>query len=119
MYTMLLIIIGYLLGAIPFGVIVGKLWKGIDITKVGSGNIGATNTYRVLGPGPGATVFVLDILKGYLPVYLARAIMPHASWLHVLISLIAIIGHTFSVFLKIQRRQGCRYESWCNYRFGS
>jgi glycerol-3-phosphate acyltransferase PlsY len=106
MATVFLIILAYLLGAIPFGVIVGKLWKGIDITKVGSGNIGATNTYRVLGPGPGATVFVLDIVKGYLPVHLARSLMPHAPWMAVVVSMVAIIGHTFSVFLKFKGGKG-------------
>jgi glycerol-3-phosphate acyltransferase PlsY len=60
---------GYVSGATPFGYLAGKL-KGMDIRQHGSGNIGATNAIRVLGKGIGIPVFVLDLLKGWLPVWL-------------------------------------------------
>ena len=63
-------IISYLLGSIPTGFLWAKA-RGIDIRKVGSGNIGATNVMRILGKGPGITVLLLDAAKGFLPVFLA------------------------------------------------
>ena len=62
---------GYLCGSIPFGYLAGKL-KGLDIRQHGSGNIGATNAIRVLGKGIGIPVFICDMLKGWLPVFLAE-----------------------------------------------
>ena len=70
--------VAYLVGAIPFGYLVARS-RGVDILKQGSGNIGATNVGRVLGRGFGAAVFVLDFLKGALPVAVARAIAPPSS----------------------------------------
>jgi glycerol-3-phosphate acyltransferase PlsY len=67
----LIVIIGYLLGSIPFGLLVSKA-KGIDIRQHGSGNIGATNVTRVLGKGPGYTVFLLDALKGFISVLIGH-----------------------------------------------
>jgi len=97
------IIIGYLIGSIPFGFLAGKL-KGVDIRKVGSGNIGATNIYRNLGIMPALAVFLLDLLKGTLAVYIASImignppILTKESFL-VISGLAAIIGHSYSVFL--------------------
>ena len=62
---------GYVCGATPFGYLAGK-WKGIDIRQHGSGNIGATNVIRVCGKGIGIPVFLLDVLKGWLPAWLAQ-----------------------------------------------
>ncbi|HEY3297391.1 MAG TPA: glycerol-3-phosphate 1-O-acyltransferase PlsY [Armatimonadota bacterium] len=101
-----LILFGYLLGAIPFGYLVGKFWKGVDITKIGSGNIGTTNTFRVLGPGPAAAVFVLDVSKGFVPIFFAQKLSPASPWLHVVVALITILGHTLSVFLKFKGGKG-------------
>jgi acyl phosphate:glycerol-3-phosphate acyltransferase len=101
-----ILIFAYFLGGVPFGVIVGKLWKGIDIRSVGSGNIGATNAYRALGPGPAAVVFILDVAKGLVPVLLARNLFSDNSGIIVVTGLLAILGHTFSIFLKFEGGKG-------------
>lgn len=88
----------YLLGAAPFGWLIAKLLKGIDIREVGSGNIGATNVYRTLGPGPGIAVFVLDTLKGLVAVVICEQI-GLTDWQVVVGALLAFIGHSYSVFL--------------------
>ena len=63
MDALFLLLFSYVLGSIPFGVIVAKMCRGIDIREYGSGNIGATNVYRALGPGPGAAVWRAGISK--------------------------------------------------------
>ncbi len=68
MVILLAIVASYLMGAIPFGLIIGKVTKGIDIRDFGSGNIGASNVLRTLGKGPAALVFFFDTTKGLLPV---------------------------------------------------
>ena len=72
MYMNLIIFgsLSYLLGSIPSAVWIGKTWYGIDVREHGSNNAGATNTFRVLGKNAGITVLVIDILKGFLAVYL-------------------------------------------------
>jgi len=102
----ILLLGGYLLGSIPFGLIVGMLWKGVDIRKYGSGNIGTTNTLRALGRGPAAVVMVLDVSKGYFPVMAATRLFPGHSWIVLLAAMSAIIGHTLSVFLKLKGGKG-------------
>src|SRR5271156_3533726 len=102
-----LIPIAYLVGSIPFGLIVG-LAKGIDPRKSGSGNIGATNLGRLLGGKYFALVFTLDLLKGALPM-LAAGYLLHwqaadriASLLWILIGCAAVLGHLCSLFLKFR-----------------
>jgi acyl phosphate:glycerol-3-phosphate acyltransferase len=95
---------GYLLGSVPFGVIIGKIGK-IDVRKAGSGNIGATNVWRTLGPGPGALVFILDTLKGAVPVWLAQ-VYSGDPLIIVLCGLAAMIGHTFPLFLGFKGGKG-------------
>lgn len=90
------LVVGYLIGGIPFGWLVAKLWKGVDLREVGSGNIGATNAYRVLGPVAGIIVFLLDAGKGLLPVVLARSL----GWDGVAGGIGAILGHSFSPYLR-------------------
>jgi len=102
----LLVVSAYFLGSIPFGLIIGLLWKGIDIRKVGSGNIGATNMMRVLGPGPGAVVFVLDVMKGFVPVIAAGRFAHGIHWFAVVVGMMAIVGHTLSLFLKFKGGKG-------------
>jgi len=99
------IIIGYLIGSIPFGVIAGKLRK-IDIRKVGSGNIGATNIYRTLGTAPAVIVFILDILKGALAVYIAQAMIPDSPAIIVVSGIAAIIGHMYPVYIGFKGGKG-------------
>jgi glycerol-3-phosphate acyltransferase PlsY len=100
----LLMLVGYLLGSIPFGVIIGKIGK-IDVTKAGSGNIGATNVMRTMGLTPAAFVLIFDTLKGALPVWLARAYSGDPL-LIVLCGLAAIIGHAFPLFLGFKGGKG-------------
>jgi glycerol-3-phosphate acyltransferase PlsY len=97
-------IFGYLIGSIPIGVIISRL-RGIDIQEFGSGNIGATNISRALGPVPGILVYLLDFLKGFLAVYIG-----YWSGGDPLIVLImgasVVIGHMFSVFLGFRGGKG-------------
>ncbi len=100
MQIALLLAIAYLLGAIPTGLIVGKLLFNKDIRKFGSGNLGATNTFRVLGKNAGIFVTIFDVAKGVLP-----AIFPiifdldiHGIWF----GLAAIIGHVYPIYLKFR-----------------
>lgn len=104
---------GYISGATPFGYLAGKLTRGIDIRQHGSGNIGATNAIRVLGKGIGIPVFILDFLKGWLPVWMAKTWMagiPGAETLvsaaAVLTGLAAVLGHMFTFWLGFKGGKG-------------
>ncbi len=106
----ILIPVAYLLGSIPFGLLVG-LAKGVDPRKAGSGNIGATNVGRLLGGKFFALVFVLDLLKSLLPMLVAGFLLHGAGdWrnylLWLLVGLAAILGHMFSCFLKFTGGKG-------------
>lgn len=91
------LVIAYLLGSIPSGVWIGKVFFHIDIRRHGSGNIGTTNTYRILGPVAGSVVMMMDISKGAVATLLPS--MLHISGASPLIfGLAAILGHTFSIF---------------------
>lgn len=93
---LLALLVGYLIGGIPFGWLFAKLWKGVDLREVGSGNIGATNAYRVLGPIAGVVVFLLDTGKGVVPVILSQ----HLGWNGIAGGIGAILGHSFSLYLR-------------------
>ncbi len=94
-------VISYLIGSIPFGFLIAKIVKDIDIRKVGSGNPGATNVSRVMGKSYGMLVFILDMLKGFLPVFIFdRLVAGHVYSLStILCGMGAICGHTFPIFL--------------------
>ncbi|HRR95701.1 MAG TPA: glycerol-3-phosphate 1-O-acyltransferase PlsY [Candidatus Ratteibacteria bacterium] len=96
----ILLIFSFIFGSVPFGYILCKIIKKIDIRKYGSGNIGATNVYRVCGGFLGSSVLFLDIIKGYIPVFISRNFFEFSSIISILIGLAAILGHTFSPFLK-------------------
>ena len=100
----LILLAGYFLGAIPFGVLVAKLFK-VDIQKVGSGNIGATNVFRSVGAAPGIAVFILDLLKGTAATFLAIIYLID-PWLVVAAGLLSILGHMFPVFLRFKGGKG-------------
>jgi len=91
------LVASYLLGSIPFGYLAGRL-AGIDIRKAGSGNIGATNVART-SPALGATTLVLDALKGFAAVALARHFHPETAVFMATAALFAIVGHMFPVWL--------------------
>ncbi|MCB4757414.1 MAG: glycerol-3-phosphate 1-O-acyltransferase PlsY [Elusimicrobia bacterium] len=95
-----LIAFGYFLGAIPFGYLIAKKYYRIDIRKHGSGNTGATNVWRVLGKKPGLATLALDITKGFLPVLLARLLLPGEYGTALFCGAAAVIGHNWSVYLK-------------------
>jgi len=92
-------LLSYLIGSIPFGYIICKIFKNIDIRKFGSGNIGATNVYRVCGFKFGLPVLILDILKGFMPVYIGK-LLQFSNPLILVGGLLSILGHSFSIFLK-------------------
>ncbi len=97
----------YILGSLPFGLWVGLLWKGVDIRTLGSKNIGATNVLRILGPGPGITVFILDTLKGAVFIWIYSLLAKDSPFgFKAIIGVTAIIGHTFSAFLNFKGGKG-------------
>ena len=101
---LILLLISYLLGSIPFGYIVSRM-KGVDITKVGSGNIGMANVFRNVGPIYGVTVLFLDAFKGFLPTFVAIN-YNLLDYQVLMIGLASIIGHSFSVFLRFRGGKG-------------
>lgn len=94
----LMIILAYLLGSIPSGLIIGKLFYGVDIRQHGSGNLGGTNTFRTLGIKAGIAVTAADILKGTLAALLPKLFGLDESIHPLLIGLIAVVGHMFPIF---------------------
>jgi len=97
--------INYLIGSLPFGVIIGWLLRGIDIRKYGSGNIGATNVSRVLGFTPALLAGIADALKGFLGAYLATRFIQN-PFLWFLAVFMIVIGHNWSVFLRFKGGKG-------------
>lgn len=106
-----LIVAAYLIGSIPFGLVVG-LARGVDPRKTGSGNIGATNIGRLLGKKYFAVVFGLDLLKGLIPMLIAAILLAHeaatatAFLLWIAVGFAAILGHCASIFLKFKGGKG-------------
>jgi glycerol-3-phosphate acyltransferase PlsY len=98
----------YLIGGIPTAYVIGKVVFKTDIREHGSGNVGATNAYRVLGMWPGLTVVVLDVLKGFLAVAVAALVSPEAweDWLMVGAALAVVAGHTYTPFLGFAGGKG-------------
>ncbi len=95
-------VIGYLCGSLLPGYWIGKLFFGKDLQREGSGNIGATNAFRVLGPAVGLFVLLLDVAKGMLAVWISSRI----GAVTALAGLAAMIGHSFSPFLKFRGGKG-------------
>jgi len=112
LWIILGIIVSYLIGSIPTAYIFGRVLKGIDIRKFGSGNVGATNALRVLGKGPGIAVLVLDILKGFLPViFLGNFLRSRIAFipdetLRLILGLSCIYGHNWTIFLGFKGGKG-------------
>ena len=106
------LLISYLLGSIPTAYIFGRVLKGIDIRKIGSGNIGATNAMRALGKGPGITVLLLDILKGFVVVvflgdyFSGKPIFWQVQNLRIIMGLCCICGHNWTIFLRFKGGKG-------------
>jgi acyl phosphate:glycerol-3-phosphate acyltransferase len=102
-------IAAFLIGSIPNAYLAGRLLQGIDIRQHGSGNVGATNVFRVLGRGPGYLVFVLDFLKGAAPAFFFTHFFPEAQppalW-QLAAGLAAVLGHMFTPFLGFKGGKG-------------
>lgn len=118
-------LVSYLIGAIPFALIVSKTMAGVDISKYGSGNIGGTNVLRVLGKRAGAIAMALDVIKGAAAVLAARAIVGDdvltvaglpLNWQYaqVMAALMVMVGHNWSVYIKFRGGKGVAayYGSW-------
>lgn len=99
-----IVLASYLLGAVPFGLVMGKL-RGIDIREYGSGNIGAANILRTLGWKAAAIVFCADLAKGVMAVLLARFIL-HSPTAEATCALAALIGHNWSVYIRFRGGRG-------------
>ncbi len=96
----------YLLGSIPFGLLLSRLFGGGDVRKSGSGNIGATNVARVAGPLPGVLTLLFDLAKGGAAVWLAgRVSNESATWM-MIAALAALLGHCYPIWLKFRGGKG-------------
>jgi glycerol-3-phosphate acyltransferase PlsY len=92
------LLVAYVIGSIPFGLIVVKLMTGKDIRTIASGRTGGTNAMRAAGPWAGLLTAVLDILKAAATVWLAKGVTPNV-WVHTLAPIAAVLGHNYSLFL--------------------
>lgn len=110
-------VVAYLLGAIPFGLIIGRRMAHVDIRKYGSGNIGATNVFRTLGTRPGLLTALLDLSKAALAVLLAMFVVGndafvaagldiHVQLAQILAAIMAMVGHNWSVYIKFKGGKG-------------
>jgi len=99
--------LAYLLGSVPFGLIIARS-RGVDIRKEGSGNIGATNVFRCVGRRWGIFAFILDALKGFIPAYFFPSLGELGSRLEwgLIFGSAAVLGHSFPVFLKFRGGKG-------------
>jgi acyl phosphate:glycerol-3-phosphate acyltransferase len=110
--NILLIIVAYLIGSIPFSVLVGKIFYGIDVREFGSGNAGATNTFRVLGKKAGIPVLILDVLKGTVAVWMSFLINETLTTeqelvnFQLVLGVAALLGHIFPVYVGFRGGKG-------------
>lgn len=101
----ILVPVGYLLGAVPFGLLYSRILEGEDVRERGSGNVGATNVLRAFGWAPGVITLLLDVLKGLLPVALALRWSPGVGPA-VVTGVAAIVGHVYPVYLRFDGGKG-------------
>lgn len=101
-------LIAYLIGSVSFAFLIGKWVKGIDIRQHGSGNLGATNVFRVIGKKWGLFVFFLDAAKGYAAVVIADFLIaePLGAWFPIALGISSIAGHTFPFWLRFKGGKG-------------
>jgi glycerol-3-phosphate acyltransferase PlsY len=114
--TLLALVLAYLIGSVPIGVLAGKLVKGVNVREVGSGRTGSTNVYRAAGPWGMGLTCLGDAIKGALAIIIARlvamldaALVPDATWfnwIEPLAGIAAVAGHNWSVFLKFKGGAG-------------
>ncbi len=111
LYYAILLTLAYLIGSIPFGLLIVKLVTGKDIRKVESGRTGGTNAMRAAGFGAGFLTAIMDLLKGAVVVWLARLFFPLQAnpanaWIHILAPLATILGHNYSIYLVSRDDRG-------------
>jgi glycerol-3-phosphate acyltransferase PlsY len=103
----LLVVAGYLLGSVPASYVAGRLVRGIDLREHGSGNLGATNTFRVLGAKVAAPVMLFDVLKGFVPAWYFPLWDSSPDWRWALAyGAAAIVGHVFSLYMRFKGGKG-------------
>ena len=98
--------VSYLLGSIPFGLVLGKLFGSADVREAGSGNIGATNVARVAGPLAGVLTLLLDAAKGAVAIVLAARLSDQSSTWMMIAGLCALVGHCFPIWLGFRGGKG-------------
>jgi glycerol-3-phosphate acyltransferase PlsY len=101
-----IILLAYIFGSVPFGLLIVKLKTGKDIRDVESGRTGGTNAMRAAGFWAGVATAILDILKGAVSVWVAQWLTPDSQWVHVLAPIAAILGHNHSIFLVERDENG-------------
>lgn len=103
-------VVGYLLGSIPTGMIVARVYRNVDLTAYGSGRTGATNVLRTLGSGAAAVAFAGDFLKGLLAVAVVQYVIavgnPQLPWLELIAAIAAVLGHSYSMFIGFKGGRG-------------
>jgi acyl phosphate:glycerol-3-phosphate acyltransferase len=100
------ILLAYIFGSIPFGLLIVKLSTGKDIRQVASGRTGGTNAARAAGAWAGVLTGIMDGVKGASAVWMAQAVAPSNHWLHVIAPLAAILGHNYSIFILERDEKG-------------
>ncbi len=100
------VLLAYIFGSIPFGLLIVKLSTGKDIRNVESGRTGGTNAARAAGAWAGLLTALMDGIKGASAVWVAQAVAPNNHWLHVLAPIAAILGHNYSVFIVEHDEKG-------------
>src|SRR5690625_6561186 len=101
-HIILLLTFSYLIGSIPFSLLIGKTFYKVDLREHGSGNVGTTNTFRILGKKAGIVVLILDLLKGAIPVWTAMLVDGTGDFPVVIFGVVAALGHVYSIFLKFK-----------------
>ena len=105
MVAVLLVLLAYLSGSVPYGALLTRWLKGVDVRSAGSGNIGATNVARVAGRGLGVLVLLLDAAKGAVPVALSFLITGNSE-VHAAVGFAAVLGHVFPLWLRFRGGKG-------------
>lgn len=100
------ILLAYLLGSIPTAVLYGKFFHKVDVREFGSGNAGATNSLRVLGKKAGVAVLIIDMLKGFLAIFIAKQLLGNDESTLIIIGFAAVIGHLLPVFAGFRGGKG-------------
>src|SRR5215831_7543380 len=107
MQLLLAAVIGYVLGSIPTGMVVAKVYRNVDLTAYGSGRTGATNVLRTLGSGAAAVAFAGDFLKGVVAVAAVKfLIAPDNTWVEMAAAIAAVVGHSYSIFIGFKGGRG-------------